>query len=980
MKTIRIQPEDDGKPPLSPGSQLGGYRIVRQLGRGGMGTVYEAEEIENGRRIALKILSHGFESPVTRARFRREGLLAASINHPNAVYVFGTDEIDGYAVIAMELVQGGTLQDWVNVEQPPNSIAVVDAILQVIAGLEAAAERGVLHRDIKPANCFIEIDGTIKVGDFGLAISTGASSGSKLTVAGTFLGTPAFCSPEQVRGDEFTLQGDIYAVGITLYYLITGRVPFEGDDPVRMLATVLERTPESPAKWRRDLPPGLCRLVLRCLEKQPERRFRSYDQLRKSILPYSSTAPTPATLSLRFLAAVVDGALFAVLAIVASLLSAVHWDALINPEAHPRTRFAVSAIVSILNLVYFVVLEGWWGMSLGKRLCGVRVVGRHQGVPGIPRAFLRAVLVVGLPNLPHLILFGLMAMPAWGRGIDLDQWRFFANLSFLLIPGLFITARRRNGFAAVHDLVTGTRVVQQMAYGTRPQLESLKNHIHAADGTTELGFYQIIKSLQKRSQDEILLGFDSRLLRSVWIRCLPRGSEPVASSLKHVARAGRLRWLGGERSDEECWDAYEAGPGTPLVQLIRHRQPWHHVRYWLTDLAEELAAAARDKTLPLVLALDRVWITADGRAKLLDFPVPLEDGTPENAVEGCMPAIGGPTAFLGQVAVALLEGRSSLSRAGRADGVKVPLPPHARELLGALNSGIDLATWAERMKPCLHRLSGVSVRRRAALIAGGCLLPVVSAAIGLLGLLWMVRLYQSDTEMALLRESLSHWASLNGRAAETDVSAADRREEKAFEVYIAGRFHDLITNRGTWTRLEGALIPIEQREAAEAWVRGRPTAGEDEFRQAAQVAEPIIKERENRSRMDPKSGLEMADFFSGLSILLLLVAAMPSVTMAFVFRGGLVLRVLGIQVVRSDGGVASRLRILLRSVIAWIPVTLSCCFTLIASKTNRGIAADPGMGLVSAWVVFGALTVWAALLPRRGLQDRLAGTCLIPRD
>ncbi len=277
MKTIRIDPLAFESSSAFVGALFGGYRIIRQLGKGGMGAVYEAEEIESGRRVALKVLNQGLNSPVAHQRFRREGLLAASVNHPNTVYVFGTDEIDGQPVIAMELVSGGTLQESVQQNGPMAVADAVDAILQVISGLEATAALGVLHRDIKPSNCFVETDGTVKVGDFGLSISTEVSGESNLTMTGSFLGTPAFSPPEQLRGDEFTIKGDIYAVGVTLYFLLTGRTPFQGNDLVRMLATVLERPAESPAQVRPELPNGLCRAVLRCLEKQPAKRFKNYE-------------------------------------------------------------------------------------------------------------------------------------------------------------------------------------------------------------------------------------------------------------------------------------------------------------------------------------------------------------------------------------------------------------------------------------------------------------------------------------------------------------------------------------------------------------------------------------------------------------------------------------------------------------------------------------------------------------------------------
>ena len=135
--------------------EFGGYRVLRLLGKGGMGAVYEAEQLDTGLRVALKVLSYAPESAAARQRFLREGRLAASVNHPNSVYIYGTEEIDGTPVITMEYVAGGTLSERLKRDGPLPAGAAVDVILQIIAGLEAAAAKGVLHRDIKPSNCFI---------------------------------------------------------------------------------------------------------------------------------------------------------------------------------------------------------------------------------------------------------------------------------------------------------------------------------------------------------------------------------------------------------------------------------------------------------------------------------------------------------------------------------------------------------------------------------------------------------------------------------------------------------------------------------------------------------------------------------------------------------------------------------------------------------------------------------------------------------
>ena len=210
------------------GETFAHYQIGRLLGSGGMGAVYEAEDLETHRRVALKILHQRFDKPDARQRFLREGRIAASINHPHSVYVFGTEEWEGIPMIAMELMSGGTLAERVRSAGPYDIREAADIALQIINGLEAAHAVGILHRDIKPSNCFLDSAGGVKIGDFGLSISTEAHDDMQVVIEEGFMGTPAFASPEQVRGDELTRQSDIYSVGVTLFYLLTARLPMKG--------------------------------------------------------------------------------------------------------------------------------------------------------------------------------------------------------------------------------------------------------------------------------------------------------------------------------------------------------------------------------------------------------------------------------------------------------------------------------------------------------------------------------------------------------------------------------------------------------------------------------------------------------------------------------------------------------------------------------------------------------------------------------
>ena len=293
---------------LAPGQRFGPYRIERLLGKGGMGEVYEAQEIDGGRRVALKVMNDALGSAVDRARFLQEGRLAASINHPNSVYIYSSEEIDGVPAIVMELVRGGTLKQRIKTSGVMPPAAAVDAVLQIIAGLEASAAGGVLHRDVKPSNCFVDSDGTIKVGDFGLSISTLSRDVTRLTTGGLVLGTPEFAPPEQLRGDDIDVRADIYAVGATLDYLLTGRVLFDESNVVKLVAAVLEKTPPSPRELQPDVPRELAAVVLRCLAKRREDRYPSYEALREALVPFSSEQSVPASIGIRVLAGLVDAA------------------------------------------------------------------------------------------------------------------------------------------------------------------------------------------------------------------------------------------------------------------------------------------------------------------------------------------------------------------------------------------------------------------------------------------------------------------------------------------------------------------------------------------------------------------------------------------------------------------------------------------------------------------------------------------------
>jgi uncharacterized RDD family membrane protein YckC len=428
-----------------------------------MGEVYAAEDLDSGRRIALKLLTPQLVRETNRGRFLREGRLAASISHPNVVYVFGTEEIETIPVISMELVAGGNLKDYVAAHGPLAPPEAVDITLQFIAGLAAAAAAGVLHRDFKPSNCFIDLDGTIKVGDFGLSISTLArevdlTHEGTLTRPDAILGTPAFASPEQLRGQPLDLSSDIYSVCATLYYLLTGRAPFEGANLLDLVAKVAQDTPISPRVIRPVVPGGLAALVIQGLAKRPEQRFASYALLASALAAFRPVALTTATLGVRAFAGALDQvALMPVRRVIGGVLGVVLAS---GGLAIHRTASSAAATF-IATILYFGISEGAWGASLGKAVGGLRVVDVDGQRPRFAAVFARAAIFWALTQ--GIVLAVLAAVPeVQGNDMSARQSRaqIGAAVLGLSLAILFICARRSNGFAGVHEVLTRTRVVR----------------------------------------------------------------------------------------------------------------------------------------------------------------------------------------------------------------------------------------------------------------------------------------------------------------------------------------------------------------------------------------------------------------------------------------------------------------------------------------------------------------------------------------
>jgi len=647
--------------------EFGAYRLLGLLGRGGMGTVYEAEQLSTGRRVALKMLGQQLDSPDMRQRFLREGRLAAGVNHPNSLYIFGSEEIEGLPVITMEIAGSGTLKDKLKQHGPLPVTEAVDAILDVISGLESAFAGGVLHRDIKPSNCFVCPDGSVKVGDFGLSVSTLARDDTFVTAHGKIMGTPAYASPEQLRGDALDLRADIYSVGATLFTLLTNRAPFEGDNAVQVVANAVNQKPKTLTELREDVAPGLAQVVDRCLAKEPDGRYTDYMALRNALLPFSSQEPEPASMKVRVSVGWIDY-LIAFLIPYVILMFSVGGETLLVRPLVERSLYSARYYILLFSLgfLYFSIVEGIWGAGLGKRLKGLRVVRRNGQRPGIARALIRIVIpILCVEGVRMPLMLATISNADW-TGLQVVWFVVAANICGWIPVLLILRARRENGFTTVWDLASGTRVVAKPKGTVRPFMEPALHPETPVEGESSLGPYRIIEEMVP---GKWIVGIDPVLRRQVWL--LKRSSADLSLARRDLSRHSRLRWLQKVDTAEFAWDAFEAIQGVPFSSLLEEGGdlPWSSLRYWLHDLATELWDATGDQTLPTELSLDHVWVTTHGHAILLDEPWP---GAKTQAERMPVRDLAGQQCFLNAMA-AHVESTS--------------LPVHARGVLQNLSAG-----------------------------------------------------------------------------------------------------------------------------------------------------------------------------------------------------------------------------------------------------------------------------------------------------
>lgn len=433
---------EDAEPgvPLE-GRRLAHHRVDALLGRGGMGAVYRGFDLALERPVAIKVLIS--THPDAKARFMREARAQAKVRHPNVVPIHYVGEQEDVVFLSMDLIDGAAFDDHLRAEGALDPEEALDVVASVCLALEAGQKQGLVHRDVKPSNILRTKDGLILLADFGLAkaydqaelrsserANVPVDSGT-LTKVGAVVGTPAYMAPEQARGETVDHRADMYALGVTLYELITGTRPFTSDDVASLLSQHLEDTPLPPRTLRPDLSPRIDALVLRLLAKSPGDRYATYAELREAVESARHRRAPDAPLASRALAALID---LAVLSPLFNLGKLIHLEV-------------------VLLAVAWGAIEAIWGTTIGKKLFALRTVDLHDEKPMGLRMVVRAFVKVWGPLLAGF--FGLVPIPA----VQVTGAVLFV---VWLLGWLMVLGRKR---LALHDRLMGTRVILKVDEG-----------------------------------------------------------------------------------------------------------------------------------------------------------------------------------------------------------------------------------------------------------------------------------------------------------------------------------------------------------------------------------------------------------------------------------------------------------------------------------------------------------------------------------
>jgi eukaryotic-like serine/threonine-protein kinase len=343
---------------FQPEQVVGGrYRVVRKLGGGGMADVYLCEDLTLGRNVAIKVLLQRYlNDPTFVERFRREAKAAAGLNQQNLVSIYDWGEVDGTYYIAMEYVEGETLKDLIRRRGRLSGNESVAVTLQLLAAVDFAHRSGIVHRDIKPQNIMIDPHGTAKVMDFGIA----RAGDSGMTEAGSILGTAQYLAPEQAKGYPVDERSDLYSVGVCLYEMLTGTVPFKGDSAVTVALKHVNESPVEPSELVPGMPYALNQIVLKAMAKDPADRYQSAAEFARDLRSAKEGGPIQAA------AFDAGGERTRVMGAAAAGMTSAGMTSVLDQPMPPRrkkSKWPLVLVIILLLIIAAVAAALWWTMS-----------------------------------------------------------------------------------------------------------------------------------------------------------------------------------------------------------------------------------------------------------------------------------------------------------------------------------------------------------------------------------------------------------------------------------------------------------------------------------------------------------------------------------------------------------------------------------------------------------------------------------------
>jgi serine/threonine protein kinase len=601
------------------GSEIGGYKIVAHLGEGGMGRVFRADD-SSGRPVAIKLLSADLaRSSEALARFKQEGLIASQINHSRCVFVHQVDEDSGTPFIAMELMTGLTLKDLVIQQGRLPYAEALKLILQCIEGLIEAHSRGMIHRDIKPANCYLDSDGNVKIGDFGLARSLVGDS--ELTQTGAFIGTPLFASPEQLIGQAIDVRSDIYSLTATLYYLLAGKAPFESPHAAQVIARIASSDPPPFSSVDVQVPEELERIVMKGLSRDASKRYQNFVEMQSDLLCLLAPKPETAALGRRVIAGLADMFILSLLIGVLTLF--------VLPSVKDSKLISTLIGVGVIFAYYFSS-ESLFATSIGKAALRIRVADRNTGRPaGFRRSLLRTVCYVLIGPLFELASVALIFLAGWyattiGHGV--------VNLTTILLTwlALFSTWRYSRKRQLLHDWLSGTECLTTappIVHSTQLDLPEYSPPLATSPIalTEPVGRFRIKEQIIPPGNDNSVLWYsaqDPQLDRSIWIAVTPTNELDLETPQDSKDPTTRLRFIEqGQLQNGKRWFAYVAPEGLPLQECLSNglHFAWPTTSFVLRHLLIHFNLVAESRGQLKIANLSEWWIDRSGRANIVSL-------------------------------------------------------------------------------------------------------------------------------------------------------------------------------------------------------------------------------------------------------------------------------------------------------------------------------------------------------------------------